>query len=341
MTASRLHCQPAATPRRGRAVIDACSGGGAFPLGPRHPELVAAAAAQPGPTPEASFAAAQLSMLPLHRRVDMTVHAARSAPEALDAALALCASATGRRDVVVAGPGETPVLDGAGAIVLGPGWFDGAAPPSRVAAARRLRASCRKRHVPLIADETGASGGRSGTWFASAAVGIEPDVIVVSSGLTGLGMPLAAVLYRRSLGAAPASPPAAPGALAAGTRLVELMREGMSADGVLDDVVARGVQISHRLAGLAAHPGVRWVRGGGLTWTVELAGGRARQVQECAARHGVLVDRVGSAVRLLPPLDATADQVETVCSVLLLAVEEAHLAELPWRPSPRRGPTAV
>lgn len=338
---SRLHCQPTATPRRRRAVIDACSGGGAFPLGPRHPELVAAAAAQPGPAPEAAFAAAQLSMLPLRRRVDMTVLATRSAAEALDAALALCTAATRQLDVVVAGPGEAPRLDGAAAVVLAPGWFDGAVRPALVASARRLRALSRKEHVPLIADETGAPAGRSGTWFASTAIGIEPDVIVVSSGLTGLSMPLAAMLHCRSLGATPAPQPVPPAALAAGTRLVELVRGGMSADGVLEEVVARGAQIAERLSGLAAHPAVRRVRGGGLTWTVELNGGRARQVQGCAARHGVLVDRVGAAVRLLPPLDATAEQVETACSVLLLAVEEAHLADAAWRPSPRRGPTAV
>ncbi len=327
-----FHASPDA-PRPAAGVVDACTGGGAFPLGPRRPELVAAAA-RPQPGAEAAFVAAQLSMLPQHRRDRMTVAATHSAADALDTALALCTTATGRREVVVAGAGEVPALDGAAAVVLVPGWFDGAVPPGRIAAARRLSARARKACVPLVADETEAAGGRSGTWFASAAIGIEPDVIALARGLTGLDLPLGAVVHGRSLGAVPRPRPAPPAALAAATRLVELLRAGLRA-GVLDNAVARGGQISARLAGLAAHPGVERVRGGGLTWTVELAGDRARQVQEGAARHGVLVGCAGSAVRLLPQLDATADQVEIACAALLLAVEEAHLRRTPPRPSPR------
>ena len=41
--------------------------------------------------------------------------------------------------------------------------------------------------------------GRTGTWYAFEQYGIEPDVIIASKGLSGLGLPVSVILYRSRL----------------------------------------------------------------------------------------------------------------------------------------------
>lgn len=62
-----------------------------------------------------------------------------------------------------------------------------------------MRALTRELDVPLIVDEVQTGCGRTGTWFAFEQYDIEPDVIVASKALSGIGSPAAIILYDRGL----------------------------------------------------------------------------------------------------------------------------------------------
>jgi 4-aminobutyrate aminotransferase-like enzyme len=114
---------------------------------------------------------------------------------------------------------------------------------------------------------------------------------------------------------------------------------GMRRDDVLTNLTARGEQIAGRLAGLAHHPAVREVRGAGLTWEIELtapgdgrsATGLAEDVRSRARQGGLIVEvggRDDRVVRMLPPLDVTAEVVDIAMSILLHAIEGAYVGVL-------------
>ncbi|HEX4359577.1 MAG TPA: aminotransferase class III-fold pyridoxal phosphate-dependent enzyme, partial [Pseudonocardia sp.] len=116
-------------------------------------------------------------------------------------------------------------------------------------------------------------------------------------------------------------------AFAAGTKAVELMHR----DNILGNVRARGAQVESRLAALADNPAVVDVRGRGLMWGIELApptDGRsvtevAEEVQAHALRHGLIVELGGRAdrvVRMLPPLNVTAEVLDVALDILVEAI---------------------
>ena len=94
----------------------------------------------------------------------------------------------------------------------------------------RVRAVTRELDIPLIVDEVQTGCGRTGTWFAFEQYGIEPDVIIASKGLSGMGLPVALIMYDEKLDQW--APGAHTGtfrgnqlAFAAGTKAIEVIRE--------------------------------------------------------------------------------------------------------------------
>ena len=154
---------------------------------------------------------------------------------------------------------------------------EGGVVPADVEFVRRVREVTRELGVPLVVDEVQTGCGRTGTWFAFEQYGIEPDVIVASKALSGIGQPVALIMYDERLdtwrpGAHTGTFRGNQLAFAAGARAVEIVRR----DDVLGNVRARAAQIQQRLNVLRAHPWVRDVRGQGLMWGVELARSRDR-----------------------------------------------------------------
>jgi diaminobutyrate-2-oxoglutarate transaminase len=174
--------------------------------------------------------------------------------------------------------------------------------------------------------------GRTGTWFAFEQYGIEPDVIVASKALSGMGQPVAIILYDERLDVW--APGAHTGtfrgnqlAFAAGAEAVRVVER----DDVLGNVRRRGLQIDRRMGALGENRWVREVRGRGLMWGIELEdvpgsapGELAGKVQARALREGLIVELGGrndTVVRLLPPLNVTAEVVDMACTILIDAIE--------------------
>lgn len=391
----------------GNVFIDFLAGAGVLSLGHNHPELVAAVTGQLGvlthgldfPTPvREDFVEAQLSMLPDSMRDRMKIHfCGPTGANAVDAALKLCKTATGRGDIIsfqggfhgashaamaltglvsqkrpVANgvPGihffpysycarcpigltpdtcatncadvlERALTDGNGgvplpaAVVMELVQGEGGVIPATIEFARRVRALTLQLGIPFVVDEVQTGCGRTGTWFAFEQYGIEPDVIIASKALSGIGTPVALIIYDEKLDVW--EPGAHTGtfrgnqlAFAAGAAAVGIIRR----DGVLDNVVQRGEQIADRLKPLVDDPWVAEVRGRGLIWGIEFAdpkngrtaGALAAAVQAAALRGGLIVELGGRddcVVRMLPPLNVTAGTVETACTILLAAIGTA------------------
>ena len=400
----------------GNVFIDFLTGAGVLSLGHCHPELVEVAAAQLGrfghgldlPTPvKDAFVEAQLSMLPGQMAERTKIHfCGPTGANAVDAAVKLCKTATGRGDIVsfqggfhgtthagmalsgvVANkapigngmPGvhffpysscadcpleltrtscavncvgflEKSLRDPNGGIALPAAVLlelvqgEGGVVPADVEFVRRVRELTRELDIPLIVDEVQTGCGRTGTWFAFEQYGIEPDVIVASKALSGIGQPVALIMYDERLdvwrpGAHTGTFRGNQVAFATGTRAVQIVRR----DDVLGNVRARGSQIQRRLDVLRAHPWVRDVRGRGLMWGVELAhpitGRRASEVAERvqarALGTGLILELGGRddcVVRMLPPLNVTETVVDTACSILIDALDHvtADVALTEW-----------
>ncbi|MBV1851492.1 diaminobutyrate--2-oxoglutarate transaminase family protein [Catellatospora tritici] len=388
----------------GNVFIDFLTGAGVLSLGHNHPELVRVVTQQVAtlthaldfPTPaKDDFVDAQLSMLAPGLRERMKVHfCGPTGANAIEAAIKLCKTATGRGDVVSFQGGyhggshaamalsslvaqKRPIANGVPGVHFFPYSYcnrcpvglrpdscqtncasllenalldpnGGIAPPAAVLLelvqgeggvipadhdfVRRVRALTRTLEIPLIVDEVQTGCGRTGTWFAFEQYDIEPDVIVAAKALSGIGTPVAIIMYDERLDVW--APGAHTGtfrgnqlAFAAGAEAVRIMHR----DGVLANVSARGEQISDRLHPLREHAAVRELRGLGLMWGIELAdpgdgrtaGELARQVQAYALRQGLIIElggRDACVVRLLPPLNVDAQTVDTACEVLLDAI---------------------
>ena len=399
----------------GNVFIDFLTGAGVLSLGHNHPELVAAAAGQLGrfmhgldlPTPaKDAFTQAQLSMLPGRMAERTKIHfCGPTGANAVDAAIKLCKTATGRGDVIsfqggfhgtthlamgVTGnvgnkviangvPGvhffpfsscascplglaratcetncigflERALHDPNGGIPLPAAVIvemvqgEGGVVPADRDFVRRLRDLTRELDVPLVVDEVQTGCGRTGSWFAFERYDIEPDVIVASKALSGIGQPVALIMYDERLdvwrpGSHTGTFRGNQLAFAAGAKAVEVVRR----DDVLGNVRAREAQIRDRFAALRAHPWVRDVRGVGLMWGIELAdpatgrraGGLAEQVQAAALRAGLILELGGRddcVVRLLPPLNVTAEVVDTACTIVVEALDACVRAAGPRIP---------
>lgn len=386
--------------------IDFLAGAGVLSLGHNHPELVRVVTDQLGkfthgldfPTPaKDAFTEAQLSMLPSGMRDRMKLHfCGPTGANAVDAAVKLCKTATGRGDIIafqgsfhgssaaaMALTGlleqKSPVRNGLpgvhffpfsyctrcplglrpessstncatylemslkdthsgvplpAAVILELIQGEGGVIPATQEFARRVRNVTRELGIPLIVDEVQTGCGRTGTWFAFEQYGIEPDVIVASKALSGIGLPVSVIIYDRALdkwepGAHTGTFRGNQLAFAAGAEAVRIMRR----DDVLGNVRRRGDQIATLLAPLHRNPWVRELRGRGLMWGIELAdpvtgnpaGDIAGGVQDRALRKGLILERGGRhdcVVRMLPPLNVTPDVVAIACRLLLESIDE-------------------
>ena len=391
----------------GNVFVDFLAGAGVLSLGHNHPELVAAATEQMGvfthgldmasPAKDA-FTDAQLSMLPASMRDRMRIQfCGPTGANAVDAAIKLCKTATGRGQIVSFQGGfhgsshaamaltgnvsqKRPIANGMpgvqffpfsscsrcplaldpqtcqtncvsfleralqdpngglelpAAVIMELVQGEGGVIPARLEFVQRVRRLTRELGIPLIVDEVQTGCGRTGTWFAFEQYDIEPDVVIASKALSGMGQPVAIIMYDEKLDTW--APGAHTGtfrgnqlAFAAGAKTVEIVRR----DDVLGNVVERGRQVASRLGGFAVHPAVLEVRGMGLMWGVELvapADGRtvtqlAEDVQARALRAGLIVELGGRddcVVRMLPPLNVTTEVMDVALSILIRSIETA------------------
>jgi acetylornithine/succinyldiaminopimelate/putrescine aminotransferase len=190
-------------------------------------------------------------------------------------------------------------------------------PAGYLPAVRRL---CDEHRVVLILDEVQTGLGRTGDWYAHQHDGVVPDVMALAKSLGG-GFPIGACLAR-----APYCDVLQPGdhastfggnplASAAGVAFLRTMK----AQGIVEHSAEVGRYAVDRLGALS---GVTEVRGRGLMIGLDIANGKAQEVNAALFRRRVLANAIGEdTLRILPPLIITEAEIDR----FLVALEESLL----------------
>ena len=207
-----------------------------------------------------------------------------------------------------------PVLGEGGYVVPPPGWL------------AKLKATCERHGILLVADEVQSGAGRTGRMWAIEHTGVEPDVLCSAKGIAS-GLPLGAFMARAdlmtwSVGAHGSTYGGSPVPCAAGLATLEVLHGSK----LLDNATEQGSFLLEGLAHLRRrYPWlIEDVRGVGLMLGLELPSGElAEELQLAAFRRGLLVLEAGdSAVRLSPPLVIDRQQCQTALRLLSEAADE-------------------
>ncbi len=191
---------------------------------------------------------------------------------------------------------------------------------------RELRDWCTQQRLLLILDEIQTGVGRTGTLWAYQQEGIEPDIMCLAKGLAG-GVPIGAVLAREEIAShlVPgdhgttfgANPLATAAGVATMRYVIEHDLPGNAAR-ASERLMARLRSIEDRI------PVVNEVRGRGLLVAVGLARDCAPEIVAACREHGLLVNPVRpNAIRLMPPLNVTDDEIDRACEILEQAIGAA------------------
>jgi len=161
----------------------------------------------------------------------------------------------------------------------------------------------------LIADEVQTGIGRTGTWLALQAHGIQPDVVTLAKGLGG-GFPVGAVIGMGAAGAllgrGQHGSTFGGNPLAAAAALATL--DAIDTRGLLQHVKQMGAWLSEELGAL---PGVAEVRGAGLLLGVVLEAEISAQVAAAAIDAGFIINAPSpDTIRLAPSLTLTQPEAE-------------------------------
>jgi len=216
------------------------------------------------------------------------------------------------------------ILDGSFAAVIvevvqGEGGLD-AMTPAFAAALNRL---CRAHGVLLIADEVQTGMSRTGSFYASRAVGLEPDIITLAKPLAG-GLPLSAVLIPARVndllhpGEHGTTFGGGPVACAVAGRVWDIL----SAPEFIAAVAEKGEFLKSGLEDLrASFPFLGEVKGKALLAGVEFTGEEGERllsdVMQAAPGKGLLVLRSGrNVLRLAPPLVILQEELQRGLALL-------------------------
>lgn len=190
---------------------------------------------------------------------------------------------------------------------------------------RALRQLCDDNGLLLIFDEVQCGTGRTGKLFAHEWAGIDPDILAVAKGIGG-GFPLGACLATNE--AAKGMTPGTHGttyggnplAMAVGNAVMEVVTE----PGFMEAVNDRANEFKQGLSGIVdRYPDVfADVRGQGLLTGLKCVVPNG-EVMSRLREHNVLTVVAGdNALRLLPPLNVTAEEIRLALSTIESVAKE-------------------
>lgn len=205
-----------------------------------------------------------------------------------------------------------PMLGEGGVLPAPPGYLAAAAGAAQDAGAL------------FAVDEVQTGVGRTGSWFAHQADGLQPDVVTLAKALGG-GLPIGAMLAfgeaaeLMTAGSHGSTFGGNPIAAAAALAVLDTIRD----EGLLE----RAKELEHRFtAGIdgLGHPGISGVRGRGALLGVVLTADVAPALEAELRAAGFLTNAVAPGVlRLAPPLVLTDAQVDAFVAALPAALDAA------------------
>ena len=190
--------------------------------------------------------------------------------------------------------------------------------PDYVSAVAEL---CAQRDLLLLVDEVQTGVGRTGTLFAFQQYGIKPDVVSFAKGIAG-GLPMGGILANEKCSAV----------LTAGTHATTFGGNPVAAAGALEvlsqlneaelnGVIKKGEYIKAALRSWGL-PVIGDVRGMGLMIGVSLSGVVPKAAAQACVNKGLLILTAGTdALRMLPPLTITYDEIDKGLDILRAVLE--------------------
>ncbi len=194
---------------------------------------------------------------------------------------------------------------------------------------KEVQSWCRERRILFMLDEIQTGIGRTGTLFAYEQYGIEPDVMTLAKGL-GSGVPIGAILARENVSL---FSPGDHGSTFGGNPLACAAAYATLRYIIENDVHGKAKRVGNyfmtRLESLKQQfDSITEVRGRGLLIALEFNQEIAERLVLLCLGRGLLVNKVKlSALRFMPPLIITEDEVEKATSILRDALGEIQNAK--------------
>jgi 4-aminobutyrate aminotransferase len=209
--------------------------------------------------------------------------------------------------------------------VLGEGGY--VVPPDGFLPA--LREVADRHGILLAVDEVQSGYGRTGRFFATEWTDAAPDIVIMAKGIAS-GLPLSGILAPRSLldQLAPGTHGGTYGGNAVACAAALATLDVIDDERLVDRAESAGGRMLERLREVAAgHSSVAEVRGRGMMLAIEFAEGDGLVprpdlakglMMEAMARNLLLLTcgTYGQAVRIIPPLVTTDDEVEMAIGVI-------------------------
>ena len=186
-----------------------------------------------------------------------------------------------------------------------------------------LRELCTRKNVLLMVDEVQTGVGRTGKFYSYQHFGIQPDVVTSAKGLGG-GLPIGACLCSEALadvlnGGMHGSTFGGNPVVCAGA--LEVLRR-VNDPAFLQKVEENGAYFREKLAAI---PGVENVRGLGLMNGADVSpslGKTAGDVANACLAEGLLILTAHGALRFLPPLVITKEEIDEGLEKLKAALQK-------------------
>lgn len=212
-------------------------------------------------------------------------------------------------------------VDGAtAAVILEVVQGEGGIHPADPGYLEAVQALCNERGALLILDEVQTGFGRTGKMFALEHHAVQPDLICLAKAMAG-GMPMGAILMGERVSPLPKKIHGTtfggnPLACAAANAAIQFIES--------EKLPQRAAELGQRLSdGLKAMPSplVREVRGLGLMVAVELKTQSGPYLAALAERGVLALSAGANAIRLVPPLVITEQEIDTVVEQMAAALE--------------------
>lgn len=186
---------------------------------------------------------------------------------------------------------------------------------------QQVKAFCEQKDMLLIVDEVQTGVGRTGSLFAFQQYDILPDIVSFAKGIAG-GLPFGGVMAGEKCrdvftpGTHATTFGGNPIAAAAACHVLSRMTPEL-----LESVARKGAYLTQQILDWKL-PCVKGVRGKGLMLGVALEGKTPGEVARACAGQGLLILTAGSdALRMLPPLVITKEEMDDGLAVLKAVLE--------------------
>jgi acetylornithine/N-succinyldiaminopimelate aminotransferase len=193
--------------------------------------------------------------------------------------------------------------------------------------AETLNILCKQYNVILIADEVQTGLSRTGTFFASEAVGLKPDIITLAKPLAG-GLPLSATLIPDKInnllnvGEHGTTFGGGPVTTAIACRVLDIL----SNPAFINEVAEKGKLLKHHLKKLSdTFDFLGELKGKGLLQGVEAACAdeEIKKIIRMALEKGLIILRSGkNVIRIAPPLVISKEELEEGLTILEQVLSE-------------------